>query len=268
MESEKAKTHGDDENVSNSASSPNSNSNQANTSDEVILPAFYAPSSIFPTSVTNKIDLSSSVSQYLKKETLAKETGKKTDSYVNKHENDNNATSDLANDNDSTGSRSPAGRTPPANSFEFFSRQIPETSHPAPQALDDKPSPSVDYDSASELSTRNISSPLPVKPTRKSIYEMSSDDEHIDDTNNKRGGDNIRSLSDDENDDSQGSPKQNTFASKDKDMRLSSLFMDKDYSNGDIDLRLPFKPVMANYIPATEIDASITSHAPINYSVN
>lgn len=44
--------------------------------------------------------------------------------------------------------------------------------------------------------------------------------------------------------------------------------MEKDFSNGDIDLRLPFKPVMANYIPATEIDASITSHAPIVYSVS
>lgn len=139
-------------------------------------------------------------------------------------------------------------------------RLIPETSHPAPQALDEKPSPSVDYDSASEMNTRNhCSSPTPVKPARKSIYEMSSDDE------DNREEDGIRSPSDD---DSQDSRKQNPFAlSKDKDMRISAMFMDKDYSNGDIDLRLPFKPVMANYIPATEIDASITSHAPITYEV-
>lgn len=81
-------------------------------------------------------------------------------------------------------------------------------------------------------------------------------------------GDNIRSPSDGDNDDSQDSRKQSTYSlSKDKDMRISAFLMEKDFSNGDIDLRLPFKPVMANYIPATEIDASITSHAPIAYSV-
>lgn len=147
----------------------------------------------------------------------------------------------------------------------MFSRQIPETNHPAPQALDEKPSPSVDYDSASEANVRNsCSSPVIAaasKPLRKSIYEMSSDDE------DNQNDDNIRSPSED--DDSQDSRKQNPFSlSKDKDMRISAIFMDKDYSNGDIDLRLPFKPVMANYIPATEIDASITSHAPITYEVN
>lgn len=116
------------------------------------------------------------------------------------------------------------------------------------------------------MNTRNhCSSPTPAKPVRKSIYEMSSDDEdNLED-------DSIRSPSDD---DSQDSRKQNPFAlssktlSKDKDMRIPAMFMDKDYSNGDIDLRLPFKPVMANYIPATEIDASITSHAPMTYEVN
>lgn len=119
---------------------------------------------------------------------------------------------------------------------------------------------SVDYDSPSELGRNHCSSPVPAKPIRKSIYEMSSEDD--DDQND----DNIRSPSDD--DDSQDSRKQNTFGlSKDKDMRISAFLMDKDYSNGDIDLRLPFKPVMANYIPATEIDASITSHAPIVYEV-
>lgn len=92
---------------------------------------------------------------------------------------------------------------------------------------------------------------------RKSIYEVSSDDENQND-------DNIRSTSDD--DDSQDSRNKNAFSlSKDKDMRIPAIF--EDYSNGDIDLRLPFKPVMANYIPATEIDASITSHAPITYEV-
>lgn len=100
---------------------------------------------------------------------------------------------------------------------------------------------------------------------RKSIYDVSSDDE----SDEARRESRTRTPSDDDNDDSQDSRKANAFSlSKDKDMRLSAMFMDKDYSNGDIDLRLPFKPVMANYIPATEIDASITSHPPISYSVN
>lgn len=96
---------------------------------------------------------------------------------------------------------------------------------------------------------------------RKSIYEVSSEDEDQND-------DNIRSPSDD--DDSQDSRHKNPFSlSKDKDMRIPPIFLDKEYSNGiDIDLRLPFKPVMPNYIPATEIDASITSHAPMTYEVN
>lgn len=158
-----------------STQSPDSNSSAANASDD-LLPAFYAPSSIFPTSVTNKIDLSSSVSKYLKKETLGNESSIKTDSFVAKTDNDS-ALSDTYNDGDSTGSRSPSTRNPP-NSFEFFSRQIPETNHPAPQALDEKTSPIPDYDSANEANVRNcVSPPVQVKPVRKSIYEMSSGDE-------------------------------------------------------------------------------------------
>lgn len=272
-----------------STSSPNSNSSGANAGDD-LLPAFYAPSSIFPTSVTNKIDLSTSVSQY-----LHKEGSKKTDSYVTKQP-DTEPLSDTNNDGDSTGSRSPQqSHRNPTNSFEFFSRQIPETNHPAPQALDEKASPSIDYDSASDVNVRNsISPPAPVKPIRKSIYEMSSDDEDNDDGEFKIYfyfvlffficlkfvfidfgflswilGDKIRSPSDGDNDDSQDSRKPNAFSlSKDKDMRISAFLMEKDFSNGDIDLRMPFKPVMANYIPATEIDASITSHAPIAYLVS
>lgn len=158
-----------------STPSPDSNSSTANAGDD-LLPAFYAPSSIFPTSVAKKIDLSSSVSKYLKKETFGNESSKKTDSFVTKTDNDS-ALSDTNNDGDSTGSRSPPSRNPP-NSFEFFSRQIPETNHPAPQALDEKTSPTADYDSTNETNVRNsVSPPVQAKPIRKSIYEISSDDE-------------------------------------------------------------------------------------------
>ncbi|GAB0091167.1 hypothetical protein DMENIID0001_059790 [Sergentomyia squamirostris] len=40
-----------------------------------------------------------------------------------------------------------------------------------------------------------------------------------------------------------------------------------DGSSRDIDLRLPFKPLMTNYVPATEIDASLASHPPMVYKV-
>lgn len=97
---------------------------------------------------------------------------------------------------------------------------------------------------------------MPAKPLRKSIYEVSSDDENQNDDCNRLPSD---------DDDSQDSRNKTAFSlSKDKDMRIPIF---EDYTNGDIDLRLPFKPVMANYIPATEIDAAITSHAPITYEV-
>lgn len=227
--------------------------------EDAILPAVYAPASIFPTVVTNKIDLSSSVSQYLKKGSSPKDIIK-TDGHM----------AGINDSNDSSNENMPGHRSPISHqrnesgsaSFKFFTLQIPETNHPAPQALDERVS---DYDSCGESNvSRSIASPPRVKPARKSIYEWTDSDDEDDDGSRSA---NIRTLSD--GDDSQDSrSKSSSFpVSKDKDMRLSSLFLDKDYSNGDIDLRLPFKPVMANYIPATEIDASITSHAPIAYSV-
>ncbi|XP_037035416.1 protein suppressor of sable-like isoform X2 [Bradysia coprophila] len=105
--------------------------------------------------------------------------------------------------------------------FEFFSRHIPETSHPTPESLDVK----------SESSSTS--------KQRSSIYESSRSPLHDDHTG--------------------------MTTTKDKDMRLSSLFMD-DTSNGDVDFRLPFKP--ANFLPATEIDASEASHAHIEYKVH
>lgn len=148
--------------------------------------------------------------------------------------------------------------------FEFFTRHVEETSHPAPHALDEKLADST----ASTVTTHtedssNSKQSQRSTPPRRSIYEWSDSDDNSEDNSRSYHG---RSDSSEENDDSQDSRSlQNP--SKDKDMRISSIFLDNDYSNGDIDLRLPFKPVMANYVPATEIDASITSHAPIEYQV-
>lgn len=249
-----------DDSASNSGSIDSALSGQQiqSNADDVVLPAVYAPASIYPTSITNKIDLSSSVAQYLNKSlnmvaTAAADAHKSGDR-DGSDEDDivQSCRSPLASTNptDSHGTRSGS------NNFEFFTRQIPESNHPVPLALDEKLS---EYDSSGETASIAIASPPHKKVNRKSIYEMSdTDDDSNEDSSNSV---NIRTLSEDENE-------LPVITSKDKDMRLSSIFIDKDYSNGDIDLRLPFKPVMANYIPATEIDASITSHAPITYSVN
>lgn len=57
----------------------------------------------------------------------------------------------------------------------------------------------------------------------------------------------------------------------DKDMRKwGSLGLDCDAddksTNGDLDFNLPFKP-LTHYVPATEIDASISSHGPIEFKL-
>lgn len=72
------------------AASPDSD--PSNQSENILPATFYAPSSLFPTSVTNKIDLSSSVSQYLKKD---KDSVQKTDSYNSQGDSGFNATEPL-----------------------------------------------------------------------------------------------------------------------------------------------------------------------------
>lgn len=94
------------------------------------------------------------------------------------------------------------------------------------------------------------------KPLRPSIYD------------DPCGSDNS------DNDDGDSRPSK-MYADRDKDMRLNFLGLDSKMggddlgaSSSDVDLRLPFKPIMTNYIPATEIDGSVTSHAPIVYKVH
>ncbi|XP_021711872.1 protein suppressor of sable-like [Aedes aegypti] len=103
----------------------------------------------------------------------------------------------------------------------------------------------------STSSTANKPNVSASKPSRPSIY----DDPYASDNS----------------DDSDSRSKTSTFTDRDKDMRLNFLSLDAKMGEdgaSDIDLRLPFKPIMTNYIPATEIDASITSHAPIVYKVH
>lgn len=58
----------------------------ADSAIENILPAYYPSTSMYPTTITNKIDLSSSVSQLLKED-----IAQKTDSYVKKVDSGINA---------------------------------------------------------------------------------------------------------------------------------------------------------------------------------
>lgn len=234
-------------------------------------------------SATNKIDLSSSVSQYLQtnpepgpSESLA---SKEPSTYSNKDSNDAGHKSSTASfyrqdpRKNTIGSGLPAS-TPVeisslsedlntlANTFEFFTRQVTETNHPISHALNERLSNSTDVPSAEDSSNSKLSHGS-TPPARKSIYEWSDSD---DDNGDNSRSYHYRSDSSGANDDSQDS-RNPVNASRDRDMRISSIFLDNDYSNGDIDLRLPFKPVMANYIPATEIDGSITSHPPMAYKV-
>lgn len=78
-------------------------------------------------------------------------------------------------------------------------------------------------------------------------------------------------TSDDSNN-SDSKPKASMYGERDKDMRLNYMNLDAKINENinatsDIDLRLPFKPMMTNYIPATEIEASIMSHPAIIYKV-
>lgn len=117
----------------NASSPPNSNSNSSNANDnnEPMQTPSYAAAALFAPSVTNKLDLT---------QFMQRGADNKTDSSIGK-------SSDGATDS-TMGAASPKGLG--SISFEYFSRQIPETSHPAPQALDEKTP--LDYDSSGNFS--------------------------------------------------------------------------------------------------------------------
>lgn len=116
--------------------------------------------------------------------------------------------------------------------------------------------PTLGWTPTAGTTTTTTSSTVKAKPLRTSIYD-----------------DPCGSDKSDDDDDSGSRP--SMYADRDKDMRLNFLTLDPKMGDGDgvgstsdVDLRLPFKPIMTNYIPATEIDGSVTSHAPIIYKVH
>lgn len=264
---------------------PSNSSDELSTDNKKLTelnPASYAPASVFPMTVANKIDLSSSVSQYLLTNNDSEKSASDVPIQNNNRESEEqidcgeNASAfyrqDPRTSTNITSTTTIAATTTaqvisnddssnPAGSFEFFSRQITDANYSLPNVLDEKNS----SEDNTEDNLTNKSAPKSSPPSvRKSIYEWSGSDNENDD--NSRSARRSSGSSDDDDDSGDARYPHNT-SRKDKDMRISTIFLENDYSNGDIDLRLPFKPVMANYIPATEIDASITSHAPIVYKV-
>lgn len=231
------------------------------------LPAVYDPSSVlYPRHISNKIDLSASVTQLIN-ESVAAATDTDSRDVASSHSEQ---------------------QEPSMTTFEFFNRPQPDDS---PCALDQllKPRPPVQHLVTGD--EPSISSTTPRKPpyapwvstdspnqtsalsttidnSKKYDHDADDDDEKFEDNR----------IDGDDNDDAECladaiyARQANAFTSKDKDMRLSSaaIFLTEKFAqrNGDIDLRMPFKPVMTNYIPAKEIEASFGSHPPIVYKVS
>lgn len=141
----------------------------------------------------------------------------------------------------------------------MYSLDPPGASSPSSAKQGDSPNstPTLGWTPTSgTTSTASTNQKSSSKPLRQSIYDEPCESDNSDDDN---GG--PRSPS-------------KMYADRDKDMRLNFLGLDSKMggddlgvSSSDVDLRLPFKPIMTNYIPATEIDGSVTSHAPIVYKV-
>ncbi|XP_058836128.1 protein suppressor of sable-like [Topomyia yanbarensis] len=139
------------------------------------------------------------------------------------------------NASENTGSKSPSTnkqQEPSANSGQTMGWTPNSSTTPGPTA------------------TKTVSQPS--KPPRPSIYDDPCNSEISDDSDSES--------------------KSSMYTDRDKDMRLGFLNLDAKMGEEgnsfiDVDLRLPFKPIMTNYIPATEIDGSITSHPPIVYKI-
>lgn len=270
--------------------------NVQSTESTLPLPAVYDPlSALYPSSLPNKIDLSSSVTQ------LIKETSDSV-SYASR--------SDLHDTKDAQ-LQKPSELTPALTTFEFFNRPA-EDSTVAPCSLDQLlpekpistlPIPSVvetnfgiyDYTPQTSSSSSNAPEKQPSSTSPPAAYSPWASSSHIlnpnpksnfipsneDDTSVNEADDDVDDEFMDEDDEEPENQFRvadaifanvTNFSSKDKDMRMASapLFMTDKYPqrNGDTDLRLPFKPVMENYIPAKEIEASFGSHPLISYKVS
>lgn len=255
------------------------------------LPATYTPASIFSVNVADTIDLSASVSQYLQTnigsdsssadvvsaqsatEPSEPNESSSTPSFYRQDPRRSNmsaqataaktSTATTTSETNATASNEDNASRP--KNFEFFTRNMRDTQLDLPQSSVSE-APTSNFVGQEDSVMSNATYPSPPPTTRRSIYECSDTDDDSENNSNSRSRvfRGQSSSSGDDNEDSQGG----VSTSRDKDMRISSILFDNDYANGDIDLRLPFKPVMANYIPATEIDASITSHPPMAYKVS
>lgn len=253
------------------------------------LPAVYDPSSaLYPSSIANKIDLSSSVTHFIK-ETSPQDIAPRCDP------RDTEATPVIPDN----GIQVPMGTT-----FEFFNRPV-DDSAAVPCSLDQllpdksttplsipsdttfgiydysptksndvRDKPSFSPPSYSPWASSSTSNTLQSRTTTINLSSINGEN-----SPNETADYDDEDFMEDDDDEPENQYRVadaifanvTSFSSRDKDMRMPSapLFQNDKFSqrNGDVDLRLPFKPVMANYIPAKEIDASFGSHPLISYKV-
>ncbi|XP_055626811.1 protein suppressor of sable-like [Toxorhynchites rutilus septentrionalis] len=228
-----------DESGKDSSSKPENEERKAENKLFNLQPAVFDTKLVSHSLATHKIDYSKPFGMYRSAE---EEYGKPEESCIlDRYEND---------------SDSAKGRTDIYSRKSMYSNstvsEIPSTykGNNSPNSLTVGWTPTSGSVTSSNPTTKvNLQAP---KPSRASIY----DDPYASDNS----------------DDSDSKSKTLMYGEKDKDMRLNFLQMDGklgDDSNApnDIDLRLPFKPIMTNYIPATEIDGSISSNPSIEYKV-
>lgn len=101
--------------------------------------------------------------------------------------------------------------------FEFFTRHVPETSAPTPSALDENIRTPIATKATSETSSDEDSKPIPTVSRKRSLKTST----HA-----------RASIYEYESSDSNGETEPLGPNTKDKDMRLSSLFVDKANSKG------------------------------------
>lgn len=200
------------------------------------MPAIYDPSALYPTAIMNKIDLSSSVMQFISNSNSSSDTETKppTDEVPSKPIAEpivapppiaaeigsvfmlNKETPQYVPPRDprkATDDPEPDDKKQP---FEFFTRHVPETSAPTPSALDESIRTPIATTTPSETSSDEDSVPIPTVSRKRSVKASAT----------------RTSIYEYESSDSNGETDPIGPNTKDKDMRLSSLFVDKANSKG------------------------------------
>ncbi|XP_044742721.1 protein suppressor of sable isoform X2 [Chrysoperla carnea] len=248
-------------NLGNKDNNETKKSEQKNLKDVDLRPAEIKPGVIEPLTLQSGSNLMNKLSELSKVDISAEVT--KLLSLVK-----NQANQSLQQSTNSTTNSSTTTTTTPLLDPRSQSSQDPRdprhrgSSNTENKATDSKTTSSssstVNSDPRMKRKTSSDSRESTTKIIPKiSIYELGTIDRSTSPTENRQDTD-LRNLSD--------------VRMRDSDLRVSN-YGDTDLRPGgrsDVDLRqlnLPFKPI-ENYVPATEIEASISSHPPIPYRVH